>query len=114
MLTFVWRFTLFALAALSLPVFAQSGPTSSLVLAQNTSAATAPMVAGEVRKIDKDVGKITLKHDAIPNLQMPGMTMVFLVKDLSMLDRVKAGDKVRFAADKVGGALMVTQIEADR
>jgi Cu(I)/Ag(I) efflux system protein CusF len=69
------------------------------------------MVEGEVLKIDKEAGKITLKHDAIPNLEMPGMTMVFRVGSSSMLDKVKAGDKVRFAADKVGGDLTVTQIE---
>ena len=41
-------------------------------------AATAPMVEGEVRKVDKDAGKLTLKHEAIPNLEMPNMTMVFV------------------------------------
>ena len=62
-----------------------------------------PTVAGEVRKVDKETGKLTLKHAPIPNLDMPDMTMVFRVADPAMLERVKAGDKVRFAADKVGG-----------
>lgn len=114
MLTFLCRFTLFALAAFSIQGFAQSVSMPTPLVAQNTSGTTAPMVAGEVRKIDKDAGKITLKHEPIPNLEMPGMTMVFRVKDPAMLDQVKAGDKVRFAADKVGGALTVTQIEPDR
>lgn len=65
---------------------------------------------GEVQKIDKEAGKITLKHGPIPNLDMPAMTMVFRVKDLAMLDSVKAGDKVRFSAEKAGGALTVTQM----
>ena len=69
------------------------------------------MSDGEVRKVDKDGGKITLKHGPIPNLDMPDMTMVFRVKDASMLDAVKAGDKVRFTADKVGGQYTVTRIE---
>ena len=51
---------------------------------------------GEVKKIDKEQGKITLKHGAIKHMDMPGMTMVFLAKDKAMLDTVKAGDKVRF------------------
>ena len=55
--------------------------------------ATLPTVAGEVRKVDKETGKLTLKHAPIPNLDMPDMTMVFRVKDPAMLDNVKAGDK---------------------
>lgn len=70
------------------------------------------MAAGEVRKIDKDSKKITLKHGEIKNLGMPGMTMVFQVKDPAMLDSVKSGDKVMFTADKVNGALTVTSIQA--
>lgn len=74
--------------------------------------AAAVMTDGEVRKVDKDAGKITLKHGPIPNLEMPDMTMVFRVKDAAMLDAVKAGDKVRFTADKVGGQYTVTRIES--
>jgi Cu(I)/Ag(I) efflux system protein CusF len=76
-----------------------------------SNAASAEMTQGEVRKVDKDAKKITLKHGDIKNLGMPGMTMVFQVKDPAMLDAVKAGDKVKFRADKVGGALTVTEIE---
>ena len=70
------------------------------------------MTDGEVRKIDKDSQKITLKHGDIKNLDMPGMTMVFKVKDLAMLDKVKAGDKVRFKAEKADGAIVITALEA--
>ena len=66
---------------------------------------------GEVRKIDKENKKITLKHGEIKNLEMPGMTMVFQVKDPAMLDIVKPGDKVMFKAEKVNGALVVTEIQ---
>ena len=69
-------------------------------------------VDGEVRKVDKDAGKITLKHGPIANLEMPAMSMVFRAKDPAMLEKVKAGDKVRFKADKVGGAYTVTEIVA--
>ena len=69
---------------------------------------------GEVRKIDKDAKKITIKHGPIPNLEMPAMTMVFQVKDPAMLDKVSAGDKVRFEAQKLGGAFTVTQIEKSK
>ena len=70
------------------------------------------MTDGEVRKVDKDNKKITLKHGEIKNLGMPGMTMVFQVKDPSFLDKVKPGDKVRFAAEKTESGIAVTNIEA--
>ena len=73
--------------------------------------ASADMTNGEVRKVDLDSKKITLRHDEIKNLGMPGMTMVFQVKDPAMLEKVKAGDKVRFTAEKMNGALTVTNIE---
>lgn len=69
------------------------------------------MLDGDVRKVDKDAKKITIKHGPIPSLDMPAMTMVFQVKDPAMLDRVKAGDKVKFQAEKLGGAFTVTGIE---
>ena len=73
--------------------------------------AGADMTEGEVRKIDKEQGKITLKHGDIKNLDMPGMTMVFRVKDAAMLDQVKEGDKIMFTAEKPGGQFTVTGIE---
>jgi Cu/Ag efflux protein CusF len=66
---------------------------------------------GEVRKVDKDAKKITIKHGPLQSLDMPAMTMVYRVKDPAMLDRVKAGDKVKFVAEKVDNALTVTTIE---
>jgi Cu(I)/Ag(I) efflux system protein CusF len=69
------------------------------------------MVDGEVRKVDKDAKKITLKHGEIKNLGMPPMTMVFQAKDPTMLDTAQAGDKVRFKAEKLGGVLVVTEIQ---
>ncbi len=66
---------------------------------------------GEVRKIDKEAGKITLKHGPIANLEMPAMSMVFRAKDPRILDQVKVGEKLRFKAEKIGGAITVTEIE---
>ena len=74
-------------------------------------AASADMTEGEIRKVDKENKKVTLKHGAIKNLDMPGMTMVFQVKDPAMLDKVKAGDKILFSAEKASGALVVTDIQ---
>ena len=69
------------------------------------------MSDGEVRKVDRAQGKITLKHGEIKNLEMPPMTMVFRVTDPALLDRVKEGDKIGFSADKIGGQYTVTGIE---
>jgi Cu/Ag efflux protein CusF len=74
--------------------------------------AQAPMVNGQVTKIDEPAGKITLKHGPIKKLDMnEGMTMVFRVQDPAMLKQVKVGDKVRFDADRVNGQITVTKIE---
>ena len=70
-----------------------------------------PLTDGEVRKVDMEYKKITLKHGEIKNLDMPGMTMVFGVKDAALLDKIKAGDKVKFSAEKSGGAIVVTDIQ---
>ena len=67
---------------------------------------------GEVRKIDKASGTVAIKHGAIKNLDMPPMTMVFQAKDKSLLDKVKAGDKIRFRAESENGRLFVTEIQA--
>ena len=84
---------------------------AAALLAGNASFAT-HLTDGEVRKIDKDNQKITLKHGELKNLGMPAMTMVFQVKDPAVLEKVKTGDKVRFAADKAGSGFVVTEIEA--
>jgi len=65
------------------------------------------MTPGEIRKVDKNQSKVTIRHGPIENLGMPKMTMVFRVKDPAMLDQVKPGDKVNFHAEDVGGALTV-------
>jgi Cu(I)/Ag(I) efflux system periplasmic protein CusF len=70
----------------------------------------ADMTEGEVRKVDKAKKTITLKHGPIKNLDMPPMTMVFEA-DSSLLNKVKAGDKVRFVAANPGGKLTVTEIQ---
>lgn len=81
-----------------------------------TPAAASPSIErtseGEIRKIDKDAKKITIKHGELRHLEMPPMTMVFQVKDPSLLDKVKQGDKVSFIAEKEGGQFIVIQIDA--
>ena len=76
--------------------------------------AAAPMSDGEVRKVDKSAGKVTIKHGPLQNLDMPAMTMVFRVKDPATLDQLKEGDKIRFNAVKIDGALAVTDIQKSK
>jgi Cu(I)/Ag(I) efflux system periplasmic protein CusF len=93
------------------PVFSSLLLSTSAVWATNHQA-DATLTEGEVRKVDTETKKLTLKHAEIKNLGMPGMTMVFQVKDPAMLEQVKPGDKVRFTAEKVNGAITVTSLEA--
>lgn len=72
--------------------------------------APAELADGEVRKIDREAGKITLRHGELKNLQMPAMSMVFRVKDAAMLDQVEVGSKVKFAADRLDGAITIVEL----
>ena len=67
---------------------------------------------GEVRKVDKGSGKLTVQHGPLTNLGMPGMTMAFKVQDPAMLDRVKAGDKVRLRVEYLNGTYTITRLAA--
>ncbi len=100
--------TMFASAALLAPLAHAQGQDRP----SSASAAAAQMSSGEVTKVDKDAAKITIKHGPLANLDMPGMTMAFKVKDPAMLGQVKTGDKISFVAEKVNGALTVTKLEA--
>jgi len=82
--------------------------------AQAQPASGAESNEGEVRKVDKDNKKITIKHGPLKALDMPGMTMVFGVKDDTVLDKVQPGEKVQFQAEKIDGKFVVTAIEALR
>lgn len=70
-----------------------------------------PMSSGEVRKVDKASGKVTIKHGTLANLDMPAMTMVFRVKDPAMLDQLRDGDRINFVAEKINRAITVMQSE---
>ena len=101
------RFAAIVLAALAAaPGYAQ--PTQG---GHDSHHPAATLSDGEVRKVDKDAKKITIKHGPLANLDMPPMTMVFQVRDPSLLDKVKPGDKVKFQAEKISGGYAVTRIE---
>ena len=87
---------------------------AAMLLAAGTAFASSHQVNGEVVKIDKAAGKITMKHGPIKSLDMDAMTMVFRVADPAMLDKVKAGDKVKFEADRVNGAITITSMDKSK
>ena len=105
--------TLIATLGLAAPAIALAQPDH----AAHHGGASAPAAAdtkladGTVKKIDKSAGKLTIVHGPLETLGMPAMTMVFRAADPAMLDQVKVGDKIRFAVEKVRGALTVTAVE---
>lgn len=96
----------------STDALAQNAKKNSPAMATTTVQAD-DMTYGEVRKINKEAGKVTLKHGRIENLDMPGMTMVFRVKDKRLLDNIQEGEKVKFKAVNDKGKLTIIDIKAD-
>ncbi len=81
------------------------------VLASTAAPAGYPLVNGIVRKVDLVSQKVSIKHDDIPNLSMPAMTMSFSVSTPGALSLLVKDDKVVFAADEIGGVLTAIWIE---
>jgi Cu(I)/Ag(I) efflux system protein CusF len=101
-----------ALASTALLIHAQTNPASGADhSAHHPAAVAAPQSDGEVRKVDAQQGKVTLKHGPLANLDMPAMTMVFKVADPKLLDGLKEGDKVKFTAERINGTITVTVIQ---
>jgi Cu(I)/Ag(I) efflux system periplasmic protein CusF len=99
-------------AALSFPLFASANEAHHAQGSSAQKVAQTTWSEAEVRKVDRDGAKVTLKHGPILNLGMTtGMTMAFRVSDPAMLEQVKPGDKIRFTADRVNGAYTVTALE---
>lgn len=66
--------------------------------------------SGEVRRVDNEAGKITVKHGAIADLELPAMTLVYKA-DAKLLTNLKPGDKIKFTAQRVNGEYVITKIE---
>ena len=75
------------------------------------SSAAAGLSTGEVRKVDREAKKVTIKHGPIENLKMPPMTMVFRVKDPAMLEGLEPGAKIRFRAEEADGGYLATRVQ---
>ena len=87
----------------------------ALCVASQAGFAQSNLIDGEVTRVDQSASKITIRHGPIKKLGMDqGMTMVFAAQDPVMLATVKAGDKVKFDADRINGQFFVTKIEKAR
>jgi Cu(I)/Ag(I) efflux system periplasmic protein CusF len=100
------------LLALATPALAQQKAADPSTHQAAAAASAVDMTDGEIRKVDREAKKLTIKHGEIKSLDMPPMTMVFQVKDVDMLDKVKVGDKVRFVVQKSDTGFVVTDILA--
>ena len=69
------------------------------------------MTKGVISRIDTQNGKVGIKHEAIANLKMPPMTMVFQVADPALMEGFKVGDAVSFHAESPAGKLTVTKLQ---
>ena len=102
---------LFAALALALATSLPAAAMAQTPAAKPGVSATV-MTDGVIRKVDKGNKTLTIKHGDIANLNMGAMTMVFEVKKAGLLDKLQAGDKVRFHAEQEGDKLIVTEISA--
>ena len=82
----------FALGVAPLPAFAEN------------------FVRGVVEEITTEPQRLTIAHDAIPNLEMEAMTMVFRIADPAMLDDLAVGQEIEFEAERINGRLTVTTL----
>ena len=98
-------------AALIVPVSPPALAQSHASHGAMGAAQSAPKIDGEIRKVDKSAGRLTIKHGEIKQMNMPPMTMMFPVKDKALLDKVREGDKVLFTLASEGGNMVVTAIE---
>lgn len=99
-------------ALLAAPALAQQKADEHSAHHPAPAASAADMAEGEIRKIDREAKKLTIKHGEIKNLDMPPMTMVFQVKAVALLDNLKAGDKVRFKVVNEAGKYTVVEIQS--
>jgi Cu/Ag efflux protein CusF len=101
------RLLLALMLSLCLPAFAQHDHGAHHAAA----AQSAPLSDGLVKKVDKAAGEVVIQHGQLDSIGMPPMTMAFGVADKGWLNKLKAGDKIKFAAEMKGGNAIVSRYE---
>ena len=82
-----------------------------LALGGAGTALGAEFTKGKVKKLDEKAGKVTIIHEDLKNLDMPGMTMVFRIGEGVDAAKLKEGADIEFVADRVNGKITVTEIK---
>lgn len=104
-------------AALSQQAFAQMDHSMHGMHSGSMPAAAAPMADhaimddATVKKVDVAKATVTLAHGALSN-GMPAMTMIYRVKDPAWLEKMAAGQKIRFASKAVDGGMTLVRFES--
>jgi len=87
---------------------------SAALLVLSVAASAQAVVTGEVKKVDKPAGRLTVKHGEIKAFDMPGLTGSYKVQDAAMLDKVQAGDHVQFNLDRINNQYTITRIDVQK
>ena len=77
---------------------------------QTAIAPTSIVGSGVVQSIDKPNGKVKLTHEPIAAMGWPKMTLFFRLKERSLADQVKEGDKVAFTLEKSASGYFISGI----
>lgn len=95
-----------------LSICAAAAMAFSLGVTSDVAKAEEPVwTKGEVTKVDKELGKVTIRHEEISNLEMPAMRMIFRVADPAMLDKLEKGQKGEFYFVDENGRMLIKQIK---
>lgn len=84
---------------------------AALLLTAPFGAFAQEFTKGTVKKVDAAAKKVTITHEELKNLDMPGMTMVFRIKDEALLAKLKEGANIEFVAERADGKLIVAQVK---
>jgi Cu/Ag efflux protein CusF len=85
--------------------------SAGVLLVVLASAAQAQWANGEIRRIDAQNLRLTIKHGEIKALDMPPMTMVFYVKDPVLLQGLAVQDTIEFQASLEGTKYYLTEVK---
>jgi Cu(I)/Ag(I) efflux system protein CusF len=70
---------------------------------------TVHKATGVVTKAEKE--KVTIKHDPVPSMNWPAMTMSFQVKDKALMQKLKKDQKVDFEFVQQGKDYVITGVK---
>lgn len=104
------RLLLLCVLTIAAPAFAQSGAMKGLDVKMDKKGAADKVhkATGVITRVDKD--KVTIKHEPVPSMNWPGMTMAFLVKDKALVEKIKKDQKIDFEFAQQGRDYVVTGI----